>query len=224
MTTMKITSVEPQKKNPRRFNIFLDGQFAFGADEDLVVERRLVIGKEISGDDMERILSEAEVGKLVERVYGLLNVRYRSEREIRDYLKQLSFKRKVKEQDELSEVVVEALIEKLKKRDLINDLRFAKEWIEARRKSKKKGVNALKAELFQKGIDREIVDEVLSNEETEELSEENLAKEALEKKIRVWKDLPQPEFKQKAVQFLMRKGFNYDVAKQVVENSLKEGV
>jgi regulatory protein len=221
---MKITSVEPQKNNPRRFNIFLDGQFAFGADEDLIVERRLVVGKEIAAEDMEKILSEAEVGKLVEKVYGLLNIRYRSEREIRDYLKRLSFKRKIKEQDELSEVVVEALIEKLKKRDLINDLRFAKEWVEARRRSKKKGINALKSELFQKGIYREVVEEVLSNEAESGLDEISLAKEALEKKLRVWKNLPQPEFKQKAIQFLMRKGFNYDIAKQVIENHLKEGV
>lgn len=219
---MKVTSVEPQKNNPRRFNIFLDGQFAFGADEDLVVERRLVIGKEISGDDMEKILSEAEVGKLVEKVYGLLNIRYRSEREIRDYMKQLSFKRKLKDKDELSEVVIEALIEKLKKRDLINDLRFATEWVEARRKSKKKGINALKSELFQKGISREITDEVLSADIGD--SEESLAKQALEKKLRIWKNLPEMEFKQKSLRFLMSRGFNYDLAKQVVENSLKEGV
>lgn len=220
----KVTSVEPQKNNPRRFNIFLDGQFAFGADEDLVVERRLVVGKEISPDDMEKILSEAEVGKLVEKVYGLLNVRYRSEKEIRDYMRNLSFKRKLKDKDELSEVVIEALIEKLKKRDLINDLRFATEWVEARRKSKKKGINALKSELFQKGIDREIVAEVLSAENTESGAEEKLAVEALERKLRIWQNLPEMEFKQKALRFLMAKGFNYDLAKQVVENSLKEGV
>ena len=41
----KITSVEPQKKNPKRFSIFLDGEFAFGADEDLVVDKRLVVAK-----------------------------------------------------------------------------------------------------------------------------------------------------------------------------------
>lgn len=221
---MKITSVEPQKNNPHRFNIFLDGQFAFGADEDLVVERRLVTGKEINPSDLEKILSEAEVGKLVEKVYGLLNVRYRSEKEIRDYMRNLSFKRKIKDKDELSEVVVEALIEKLKKRDLINDLRFAKEWIEARRKSKQKGINALKSELFQKGINREIVDEVLSAENSDASSEETLAKDALEKKMRIWKNLPEMEFKQKALSFLMRKGFNYDLAKQVVENSIREGV
>ncbi len=220
----KITSVEPQKNNPHRFNIFLDGQFAFGADEDLVVERRLVLGKEINPGDMEKILSEAEVGKLVEKVYGLLNVRYRSEKEIRDYMRNLSFKRKIKDKDELSEVVIEALIEKLKKRDLINDLRFAKEWVQARRKSKQKGINALKSELFQKGINREIVDEVLSAENSDASAEETLAKDALEKKIRIWKNLPEMEFKQKALSFLMRKGFNYDLAKQVVENSIREGV
>lgn len=220
---MRITSVEPQKNNPHRFNIFLDGQFAFGADEDLVVERRLVVGKEISKDNLEKILSEAEVGKLVEKVYGLLNIRYRSEREIRTYLKQLSFKRKLKEQDELSEIIIEALIEKLKKRDLINDLRFAKEWVYARRKSKKKGINAIKAELFQKGIDRKVIEEVLSVKREGE-SEEELAKQALEKKLRIWKNLPEMEFKQKSFRFLMSRGFNYDVAKQVVENSLKEGV
>lgn len=219
---MKITLVEPQKNNPRRFNIFLDGQFAFGADEDLVVERRLLKGKEINKDDLEKILSEAEVGKLIEKVYGLLNIRYRSEKEIRDYLKQLSFKRKLKDKDQISEVVTEALIEKLKRRDLINDSRFAREWAEARRKSKKKGINAIKAELFQKGISREIMDEVLSEESAE--SEESLAKQALEKKLKIWKNLPEMEFKQKSLRFLMSRGFNYDLAKQVVENSLKEGV
>ncbi len=221
---MKITSVDPQKKNPKRFNIFLDGQFAFGADEDLVVERRLVIGKEINPDDMEKILSEAEVGKLVEKVYGLLNIRYRSEKEIRDYLRRKNYESRIKEKQETSELVVNELIDKLKRRGLIDDLRFAKEWVEARRKSKKKGINALKSELFQKGIDREIINDVLSNQNSDENAEINLAKEALEKKLRIWNNLPDIEFKQKALRFLMSKGFNYDLAKQVVENSLKEGV
>ena len=178
--------------------------------------------KTLNPEDLEKLLSEAEIGKLVEKVYGLLNIRYRSEKEIRDYLKNLSFKRKLKERDELSEVVIEALIEKLKKRDLVNDLRFAREWTDARRKSRKKGINAIKAELFQKGIAREIIEEVLNAES--EISEEFLAIQALEKKLPLWRNIPEMEYKQKALRFLMGKGFSYDLAKQVVENSLKEGV
>ena len=111
---MKITQVDQQKRNPRRFNVYLDGQFGFGVDEDLIVDRRLIIGKELSPADLEKILFETEVGKLMVRVYTLLNIRLRTEKEIRDYMRALSFKRKVKGDDEISEMVIESLIEKLK--------------------------------------------------------------------------------------------------------------
>lgn len=214
---MKITSVEPQKKNPHRFNIFLDGQFAFGADEDLVVDRRLITGKEISKEDFEQLLQGAEIGKLMERMYGLLGRRQRSEKEIRDYLRQLSFKRKLKDQGEISSPIVQALIEKLKKKGLLNDLEFAKAWVDSR--SKKKGLRAIKMELIKKGISREIIEEVL---EVSEGSQEETAGKLLEKKMRVWKNLPKMEFKQKAIQFLMRRGFNYETSKQVIEKVLEK--
>ncbi len=216
----KITSVEPQKKNLHRFNIFLDGVFAFGADEDLVVERRLVVGKEIGAEDLEKILFEAEVGKLMEKVYGQLNVRARSEREIRDYLKRVSFKRKIKGDEEISEMVLGATLDRARSKGLVNDLEFAKAWVEARRKSKNKGVVALKQELFQKGISREIVEEVMSSEFRVQ-SEEGAAEKALEGKLRVWKNLTVMEFRKKGLEFLMRKGFEYSVAKGVVEKIAK---
>lgn len=216
---MKITQVEQQKKNARRYNIYLDGQFAFGADEDLVVSRRLVVGKEIDPGDLNKILFEAQVGKLMERIYGLFNVRNRSEKEVRDYLKNLSFKRKVKDQEEISALMIDATVEVLNRKGLLNDEQFAKDWVEARRKSKNKGKIALKQELFQKGVAKEIVDQVVSEEHTTE-SEEQLATQALEKKLKSWKNLPTLELKKKAYEFLMRRGFEYPVVKQVVEKFL----
>ncbi|MFA5932809.1 MAG: RecX family transcriptional regulator [Microgenomates group bacterium] len=215
---LTITSVEPQKKNLKRFNIFLDGKFAFGADEDLIVDHRLVVGKIIQTEDLEKLLFEAEVGKLMEKMYNWFSFRQHSEKETRDYLKNLSFKRKIKDQDEISEVVTSLLIERLKKKGLINDLEFAKAWVDARRRSKQKGVNALKSELYQKGIDREIIDELL---ESDDESEEKLAEIALEKKINSWKNLEPKKQKQKALEFLMRKGFEYDIAKEVIEKMMK---
>ncbi len=210
----KITSVEPQKKNPKRFNIFLDGQFAFGADEDLIVSYRIIPGKIIEQKDLEKLLFESEVGKLMERMYGLFSVRQRSEKETRDYLKNLSFKRKLKDREEISDLVIDLLVERLKAKGMINDLEFAKSWVEARRKSKQKGVRALKAELFQKGIDREIIEEVVKEDDG---SEEDLAEKALEKKMKSWKNLERREFKKKALEFLMRRGFDYETSKTVVE-------
>lgn len=224
---MKITQVERQKKNQKRFNIYLDGKFSFGADEDAVVDHRLVAGKDLSQDDLERILFATEVGKLMERMYGLFSVRQRSEKEVRDYLKQLSFKRKLKDQEELSEMVTEALIQRLKEKDLLNDERFAVEWIQARRVSKQKGINAIKSELYQKGIDREIIEKLLDprfgkDDMEGEEGEEEIAMKALEKKVRDFSQLSDIKEKQRILGFLMRKGFSYDVARTVIEKKLKK--
>jgi regulatory protein len=217
----KISLVEPQKKNPKRFNIFLDGEFAFGADEDLVVNRRLVVGKEIALQDLEKILFEAEVGKLMERMYRLFSIRQRSEKEVRDYFRIKNQVYRIKDKEQISPLIVDSVVEVLKKKGLVNDLEFAKAWVEARRKSKQKGIKALKAELFQKGIEKEIIEEVVSQQAAGN-SEEGLAKQALEKKMNHWKDLSVVEFKKKAFEYLMRKGFEYDVVREVIENSLKK--
>lgn len=213
----KITSVEPQKKNPHRFNIFLDGQFAFGADEDLVVNRRLVVGKEIAAQDLDKILFEAQVGKLMERMHRLFNIRQRSEKEVRDYFKNLSFKRKVKGQEEISSYIVDATVQQLKQKGLLNDEQFARDWTESRRK--KYGLNRIKQELFQKGIAREIIEEVISDRR-EEISETNLATQVLQKKLKTWKNLPELELKKKAYEYLMRRGFEYSVVKETVRTIL----
>lgn len=205
----KITSVELQKQNPHRFNLFLDGEFAFGADEDLVVSRRLVVGKIIASEDLEKILFEAEVGKLMEKMYRWFNIRQHSEKEVRDYFR-------IRNKEQISQLAIDALVENLKKKGMVNDLEFAKAWIQARRKSKQKGIKAIKAELYQKGIDKEIIEEVISNTE-DMISEEDLAMQALEKKMKYWKNLDPLEFKKKAFNFLMRKGFEYDVIEKIIK-------
>lgn len=207
---LKITSVEPQKKNSKRFNIYLDGEFAFGADEDLVVNRRLIVGKIIIPEDLEKILFEAEVGKLTEKMYRLWSIRQRSEKEVRDYLR-------VKK---ISSLAANSLIEKLKKKGMINDFEFAKNWTESRRRSKQKGIRAIKAELYQKGIDKEIIAEVLS--QSDSVSEEELAKKAIEKKMRSWKNLPIQELKKKAFDFLMRRGFEFEISRKTIEMIFKK--
>jgi regulatory protein len=130
-----ISLVQRQKKNNLRFNIFLDGEFAFGADEDTVVNFRLLKGKEISDDELEKILFETEIGKLMERMYGLFGRRQRTEREVRDYMRNLSFKRKLKDLEEISDVIIDKVVERLKAKSLLNDSQFAEEWLVAKKVS-----------------------------------------------------------------------------------------
>lgn len=212
----KVTSVESQKKNSKRFNIFIDGEFAFGADEDLVVDRRLIIGKEIDKENLEKLLFESEVGKLIEKMYRLFNVRARSEKEVRNYLKRLSFKRKIKDQEEISDSAVGLLIKKLEQKGFISDIQFAKDWVSAR--SKKKGKIVIKGELLQKGISKEIIEQVL-----EGISDnQKVIEDLLLKKIKIWKNLPSQDFRKKAHAYLLRKGFKYETIKSIVEKFLQK--
>lgn len=217
---MKISSVEPQKKNPKRFNIYLDGKFAFGADADTIVDNRLVLGKEISSEDLDKVLAESEVGKLMEKMYGLFSVRARSEKEIRDYLRRLSYKRQAKDQDALSDWLIEAVLDKLTRKGLINDLEFATAWISARRRSKSKGNVAIRMELIQKGIDRKIIDQTLLASTTDD-SQTDLANKALYKRLPRWQNLPAVEFKKKATDYLLRQGFEYDLVKEILNDLVR---
>lgn len=213
----KITSVEPQKssyakaserRRIRRYNIFLDGKFGFAADEDLVVEFRLVPGKVIDQVNLKGLLLEAEVGKLMERMYKLWNIRPRSEKEVRNYFK-------IKGKELASDLTVDLVIKKLKQKGLLDDKKFAEDWMEAR--SKKYGKNRIRQELYQKGIDKEIVNEVIENGE----NSEQIIQQALEKKLRIWKNLKALEFKKKAYGYLIRRGFEYEIVKKVIEKYIR---
>jgi len=221
---LRITSIEPQKtlrlRSGRRFNIFLDGIFAFSADEDLIVEYRLTMGKEIDKPQLEKLLFEAEVGKLMERMYRLFSIRQRSEREVRNYFRVKNAELKIKDKESVSDLAIDLLIQKLKQKGLINDEQFAKAWVEARRKSKNKGKIALQTELFQKGIDRETIANLLAEQTA--AGEQALAQQALEKKLKSWKSLPILEFKKKAYAFLLRRGFEYSIVREIVEKISKK--
>ena len=218
----KITSVEPQK-GPKRFNIFLDGNFAFGADEDLVVDKRLIPGKEISLDDLQQLVKDAEIGKLMERMYRLFNVRQRSEKEVRDYLKNLSFRRKLKGEEKLGEFIIDTIVQLMKRKGMLDDKQFATSWMQSR--SRKYGPQRIKQELYKKGIDREIIEEVVSGQRAHTESGEDysaVAEKLLEKRIDRWKELPQIKQKKKAYEFLLRRGFDYEEVKNTVENILRK--
>ncbi len=213
----KITSVVPQKKtlrlrsgrDPHRFNIYLDGQFAFGADEDLVVEQRLIVGKVLDEKMIEQLLFEAEIGKLMERMYRLFNIRQRSEKEVRDYFR-------IKGKEQVSDLVIELVIKKLKQKRMLNDEEFARSWVEAR--SKLKGIQVIKSELYKKGISKEIIDTVI----TLESDQEQVAEKLLQKRLPRWIKLPLVKQRKKAYEFLLRRGFQYDQVRDVIEKLTKK--
>ncbi len=142
---------------------------------------------------------------LINRSYALVQKRPRTEREIRDYLLR-------KKENSL---VIEAVIEALKSKKLIDDNHFIKWWVEQRSYFKPRGIRALKAELRQRGINKELLDSYFEDENINELE---LAKNEL-KRVRRRFDALSPQDKyRKSVQYLLRRGFPFALARKAFED------
>jgi len=81
----EITKIKPQK-NKKRVNIYLGGKFAFGLDADNFLKAGLKVGQELSEKQVEDLVFKNEFQKLLNKVYRILSLRPRSEKEIKDYL------------------------------------------------------------------------------------------------------------------------------------------
>jgi regulatory protein len=100
---------------------------------------------------------------------------------------------------------------------LVDDLQFAQTWVENRSAFRPRGRRALVVELRQKGITEEAIDEALHD-----LDEDNLAYQAALKQSRRYAGLDWQVYRQKMGAFLARRGFNYEVAKPVIEQVWSE--
>ena len=218
----KITDIALQKKNPKRVNVFLEGEFAFGISLDLRFEKKLEIGKNLTEKQIASLVEADQVERLLNKSLKFLSFRPRSEKEIRDHL---LWKGKLKDIDKSDsekaeyEKSIERVISKLKKIGQVDDKGFAKWWVEQRQSFKQIGVRAIKVELFQKGIDKDTVSELL--DESDESKEVELAVKASSKKIQSYKKLEPQEFRIKMGQYLARRGFGWNTIKKVVDTLSK---
>lgn len=196
---MKITKIEAQVKQKGRYSVFIDDVFAFGLSESGLIDSGLRVGRELSEDELKKFKEEAKTDKLYNLTLGLIARRPRSQWEIKDYLRR-------KEADLHTG---EAIIAKLQARNYINDLDFARRWVESRRLRGPISERKLQLELRAKRIEDDIIQAVLKEDDTTEF--EVLVRE-VEKKRR------QPRYQDdtKLMQYLARQGYRYDDIKRAL--------
>lgn len=153
---------------------------------------------------------------IFDRYYNLalrfLSFRPRSEKEVLDYLKKKAARNK-----SLTPEITAKIKAKLVEYNFINDLEFTKFWIEQRIKFKGKPIWTIKFELEQKGISKELIDQLLPNYEDKSLLDLTSAKKLAEKKLDFYRGLPPQKRREKVMNYLLRKGFNYDIVKNVLK-------
>lgn len=197
-----ITSVKPQK-NAKRVNIYLDDKFGFGIDLDNFALLHLKVDQELTDKEVEEIVKKAEFQKDLDKVLRFATVRPRSEKEIKGYFKRKNF----------DALMHDKLLERLRHLELLNDKEFAKWWVEQRLSFRPKPKRILNNELRIKGIERDIIDEVL---EGTKIDEEKMARQLLEKRAYKWKNLDKYKARQKISQYLVGKGFGWATIEKLV--------
>lgn len=201
-----ITALEAQKKNRERVNVFIDGRFAFGLA--LIDAARLRVGQYLSDDDIAALQAADEQTRAYEFALDFLAYRPRSQAEVVRRLRDKGF----------LEPTIECVLHRLSQAGLIDDVAFARYWIENREQFKPRGTRALRYELREKGIADEVIDELL-----EEVNPSDSAYRAIVPRLSRWRRLDPATFRRKLAAFLQQRGFSYEVIAEVWERLQAEG-
>lgn len=195
-----ITKLEVQKKNKERVNVFIDGDYALAVTLNVALE--LKKGQQLSDAEIERLQQQDQRHKAYNRALSYLSFRARSRVEMERYLRGKKYE---------PDVIADTL-DRLAEENLLDDAAFAEAWVEDRSRFKPKSASALRYELRQKGLKAADIEEALTD-----LDEVELAWQALEPKLHQWQRLEEPDFRKKAMGFLGRRGFNYEIVRQAVD-------
>jgi regulatory protein len=201
----RITALKYQKKRRDRVSVYLGGRFAFGVPE--IVAAGLKVGQSLSDAEIEALREYGSVEEAYNRALDYLSYRPRSQAEIAAYL----------QRHDVSDAQAEEVVERLKGAGLVDDEAFAQFWVENREQFRPRGPRALRYELRRKGIGREAIDQAL-----ESVDPSAGAYQAAARKAQQLAQLDQPEFCRKLVDYLARRGFDYDVAKEVANRYWSE--
>lgn len=201
---MTITDIKQQAKRADRYSVYIDGKYLCSFSEGELLELGLRVGQELSKSDLSGLKANAAKDKAYDRSLGLISRRPRSEWELRDYLKR----------KETSPEIVDATIDRLRERGYVNDLDFAKRWVDNRRLLKATSRRRLSVELRQKRVADEIIDQVLAEDATDE-------REVLRGLIGRKRKQTKYQDDIKLMQYLSRQGYGYDDIKSVLEEAVE---
>lgn len=213
---MKITALETQKRDSSRLNMYIDENFFCGVSLNVVAQFGIYQGKELLNDELNEILKAELKARFFDRAVSFLVRSPKTEFQVRRYLKDLAFKKKGKWFEEISKEdisgIEEFVIEKLLEYEYLNDEKYAQLFVESRIKYKPRGKNILYGELISKGVSKDIVEKILG----EMLGDEYAILVSTYRKR--FKDQKISFEDRKKIDFLRRKGFNWDLIEKFIND------
>ena len=205
MEENKITRLAVQKKNPKRVNVYLDGDFAFGLYRDTAAW--LETGQTLSDEKIKELLEKDQQAEVYQKALDFIAYRPRTAQETRRKLQQAGYEA----------FLIDNTIAALSDNGLLNDEYYAQQWVEERMRLKPRSKRVLIYELRQKGIPDDVIQSAV-----EEVDDFRSAYEAAEGRLSRYEGLSKFEFRNKLGSFLAGKGYSYEVIAEVTQELWKE--
>ena len=167
--------------------------------EDSLVKHRLLKGSKVSKELLKQVKEEASFDIGYQKSLNYLSYQLRSEKEIKDYLKN----------QEIPFQQIAQIIDKLKELSLLDDKIFAESYVRTAIRTTDKGPQGVKEFLMKKGVDQAVIEEALTLFDTAHQKE--LGQKLVDKMARKYQQKSQKERINKIRQQLFMKGFHSDV-------------
>ncbi|MHC6180805.1 recombination regulator RecX [Clostridium sp. JNZ X4-2] len=205
-----VTKIEIQKKSKERTNIYIDNEFAFSCNLELVYKFNIVKGKVVDVEYLKSIINENNYMKCKNSALKILEKNYKTEKQMKDKLVEKQY----------DEDVIEKVMDFLRKYKFIDDNKFVELYI--KEKINSQGKNKIKYSLIKKGINESFLDEKLNLIDSS--FEEKAALNIAEKKYSV---IVKSEDNAKKIykrlgDYLIRRGYDFGIVKSVLGNILKK--
>lgn len=202
-----ITRIVRQKKDPDRASVFLDDAFAFGLAVDLVIDAGLRKGMPLSAHRQRELLIRQETFAAKAAALRYVNHRARTVDEVRRSLIQKGF----------AEPIVEDTVADLERLGLVDDASYARQYAASRFNGPGYGPARIRQDLIRRGVARRDIDAALDTL----VETEDVGAEAREQATKKWRSLASEEDvrkrQKKTMDYLVRRGFGFDVARSAVE-------
>ena len=191
---MTITEIRPVTKT--KYRIDIDGQFAFVLYKGELSRFHIREGEEISESVFREITQDVLVKRARARCNHLLTDVDKTEFQIRQSLEKSMYPADV----------IDVTVAFLKEHRYIDDRRYASNYVSLRRD--KKSIEAIRADLLRRGIDRSIIDDALN-----ELDESDQMDSLMLQIRKKWRSPYAPDYQemQKLKGFLLRKGYSFSI-------------
>ena len=200
-----ITKIECGNRNKNRVNIYIDEEYAFSVDMEIVYKEGLKVKDPADYDKLKKIIEEDNYIKCKNAAIRIIERFYKSEKEIKDKLLKKEFDNNT----------VNRTLSFLKEYNLINDEKLVSMYVKDRLRNQ--GEKKIKYSLMQKGISEELIYRELNKVNNDDL--EDIAYNLALKKYEVLSKRENDKYKlyQKLTRYLMGRGYGYDLVSRVVK-------